>query len=35
MTEITNAEIFENIVQGLYTVGGRRTSQNFAVAVLL
>jgi len=34
MTEITNAEIFENVVQGLYTVGGRRTSQNFAVAVL-
>jgi len=34
MTEVTNVEIFENIVQGLYTVGGRRTSQKFAVAVL-
>ena len=34
MTEVTNVEIFENIVQGLYTIGGRRTSQNFAAAVL-
>jgi len=34
MNELTNAEVFEGLITGLYTTVGRRTSQSFAVAVI-
>ena len=34
MSRLSNAEIFENVLHGLFTTAGRRTSQNFAGAVI-
>jgi hypothetical protein len=34
MTRLSNAEIVENVLHGLYTAAGRRTSKNFAGAVI-
>ena len=34
MTRLTNAEIFEHVLHGLFSTAGRRTSKNFAGAVI-
>ena len=34
MTRLSNAEIFENVLHGLFTTAGKRTSKNFAGAVI-
>ncbi len=34
MPKLSNTEILENVLHGLYTTAGRRTSQNFAGAVI-
>lgn len=34
INKLSNAEIFENFLQGLFITAGRRTSQNFAGAVI-
>ena len=34
MSKLSNVDILENVMHGLFTTAGRRTSQNFAVAVI-
>jgi hypothetical protein len=34
MSKLSNAEIFENILHGLFATAGRRTSKNFAGAII-
>lgn len=34
MSELSNVDILENVMHGLYTTAGKRTSQNFALAII-